>query len=174
MASQKDMWADIAEVLRDNGYLVVKIDDETKAEATKRPAFATMVARRGRPPKAAAAKVTRIHARGRHTGTLTPEQVREIRECYRPRTERVTAASLAQKYGVSIPTVRLIISGRDAAKHKLTGEDLIAIREAYKPAKTYSAVELAGRFGVTPSTILAVAQGKTHRDVSVAASALNS
>lgn len=175
--NQSDTWNRIGEILREHGYHLVRIDgDEAPA---KRPSFAPMVARRGRPPKAVregsanantssvAAKVTRIGMRGRPPGsaTLTPEQVRMIRESYKPRTERITAASLAQKYGVSIPTIRLIISGRDAAKHKLTSEDLSEIRTAYKPANSFSAVELASRFGVTPSTIIAVAQGKTHRDV---------
>ena len=173
MATQNDMWTRIGDILREQGYHLVRIDGEEDAVAepqTKR-SFAPMVSRRDyskdESSKSVAAKVTRVAMRGRPSGatTLTPEQVREIRECYKPRTERVTASSLAQKYGVSIPTVRLIISGRDAAKHKLTPEDLSQIREAYKPAKSNSAVELATRFGVTPTTIISGAQGKTHKDV---------
>lgn len=166
----KETWIQIGEILRQHGFHIVQIDED--GAPAQRPSFAPMVARRGRPPKAASAsgvatKVTRVGMRGRPPGssTLTPDQVRMIRESYKPRTERVTAASLAQQYGVSIPTIRLIISGRDAAKHKLSPTDLENIRMAYRPANSFSAVELAGRFGVTPSTILAVAQGKTHRDV---------
>lgn len=175
--SNKEVWIQIGELLRQHGYHLVQIDEQPSPRGV-----ATMVSRRaprpaGRPASAtaSAAKVTKISSgRGRRSGgtTLTPEQVREIRESYQPRTERVTAAALAEKYGVSIPTIRLIISGRDAATHKLSQTDLAEIRESYQPrSKTNSVSELARRFGVTPNTILAVAQGRTHRDVQASVTA---
>jgi DNA-binding XRE family transcriptional regulator len=165
---QKDMWLEIADLMRQHGFMLVNVDEHEENAPPRRTA--ALVARRpGRPRRpmsvpSVAGKIS--SSKVRRTGSLTDEQVREIREVYRPRTERVTAAALAKQYGVSIPTIRLIVTGTDAAKSKLTPEDLHAIREAYQP-KQNSAADLARRFGVTPNTIISVAQGKTHKDVQI-------
>ncbi|MGA0383365.1 MAG: hypothetical protein ACO3L1_00010 [Flavobacteriaceae bacterium] len=100
---------------------------------------------------------------------MSRQQVNEIRERYKPRSERTRIKDLAAEFNVSIVTVRNILTGKSNGGKKLTKSDVLKIREKYEPEEKNAASRLAQEYGVSLNTILSVASGRSWKDNNEAA-----
>ena len=103
------------------------------------------------------------------SSVLSKQQVEEIRERYKPRSERTRIKDLAAEFNVSIVTVRNILTGKSNGGKKLTKSDVLKIREKYEPEEKNAASRLAQEYGVSLNTILSVASGRSWKDNNEAA-----
>ena len=100
---------------------------------------------------------------------LTWEQVREIRENYKPWDREFGGQALAKKYGVGDSTIDTIIRGMTwqnknynykPLQRKLTSEQAQEIKNSYIPKDpNFGGRALAEKYGVTPGTITHILKG---------------
>lgn len=100
---------------------------------------------------------------------LTWEQIREIRECYKPWDREFGGQALAKKYGVGDSTIDMIVRGLSwqnseydyrPSQRKLTIEQAEDIKNSYIPRDpNFGGRALAEKYGVTPSTITHILKG---------------
>lgn len=105
---------------------------------------------------------------------LTREQIREIRDSYKPWDRECGGRALARKYGVNDSTIDEIIRGRrwkdpeynpeaehKPSRRKLSADEIRKIRDTYIPNDPYlNGTVLARQYGVTPKTISNIIHNK--------------
>ncbi len=92
-----------------------------------------------------------LEMRPAHMRKLSDQQREEIRRTYVPLSKRVTAAKLAEKWGVSVGTIYAVKAGRTSGARTLPP---VAVNEIRRLRSTPTAQQLAKKYGVTVNTIL--------------------
>lgn len=93
-----------------------------------------------------------LEQRPAHMRKLNEEQRAEIKKAYVPLAKRVTAATLAKKWRVSVGTIYAVRAGRTSGARTLPP---VAVKEIRKLRTVPTAQQLAEKYGVTVNTILA-------------------
>jgi hypothetical protein len=101
--------------------------------------------------------------------SLTWDQVREIREQYRPRDTEYGGRALAERYGVTPSTICNVLKNKTwkdgyrgpTHRTKLCPEEIADIRDSYIPKDPqYGGEALAKKFGVSKGTISRIVNGR--------------